>query len=413
MRPSVLLAALLIIAATVGSLLILLRGGAGNEDPRPQAPPLRVESAERDGRDANRGEAGIYTAAFIDSGRGEAVSGCLRGRVLALVDGHPVAAATIRTTARSSQATPSLDFAEPAATTTSAADGRFSVVKLPLASPLTIQVTHPEFGYATLEGISLAARAPDRDLGVLLLDLRRSLRGRVRDASGRPIAGAELRAGGGRRAIGVVPGALPSSPLDACRTRSDGDGCYTLEGLAPGFHWVEAAHPDHATAVRGPIRVPREGPVPELDIAMSEARKLRGIVVDPDGRGIPGARIVPTIIETRYLGREGAALVRPWHRHAVTDSEGRCALGPLPDLEEIELQLEVDAEGKARANATVCRTPEGRPLTQTGPDGVFLLRDLPVGEVQISILIEDRPSWRRDVRATFSEVTEIGEIRIP
>jgi RNA polymerase sigma factor (sigma-70 family) len=133
--------------------------------------------------------------------------------------------------------------------------------------------------------IRLALRSGDRhtdlDLTILRSDLRIS--GQVRDAQGRPVAGAVLRTG---------PSGAARDPFYA-RASSNEDGRFNVDRLGPGPHTISVWHPDLA-----PQR--REGVLAgtgDLQLNLDRAGSLAGRVVGADGRARTNYWIIarPTI----------------------------------------------------------------------------------------------------------------------
>jgi len=109
----------------------------------------------------------------------------------------------------------------PLATTTSGADGRFALERVPAGS-LAVLLDRPGRAPRLARSIELAAGARE-DLGDLELGAGRALSGRVLDERGAPVAGAEVRAG----RIGEVP----ISVFAPART-TGADGCFSFTGLS-------------------------------------------------------------------------------------------------------------------------------------------------------------------------------------
>src|SRR5262245_9546187 len=140
---------------------------------------------------------------------------------------------------------------------------------------------------------------------------RVGMSGRVVDRFGTPIAGAR-----------VVTAADTGFPVDLelerelpwlerQRTETDDQGRFRFDGVKPGSLQLAVRASGFAPHAERGVSVPKEDT--ELEpIVLARGAILSGQVVDPDGRGVPGARIVRDEIETggmMFLGaREPSAL---------------------------------------------------------------------------------------------------------
>jgi protocatechuate 3,4-dioxygenase beta subunit len=122
---------------------------------------------------------------------------------------------------------------------------------------------------------------------------------------------------------------------------TDADGKYRAAGLAPGDAYAfEVRDPEGLLALdwhhQMPYvqHVPEERPQIELpDVQLvSRRQSLRGVVVDPQGKPVPGVSVSASMTDGRRLSRPPTGPV-PW---TETDQDGRFELSQLPD-EPIEL----------------------------------------------------------------------------
>ncbi len=99
---------------------------------------------------------------------------------------------------------------------------------------VTVTIEHKELGRATLDAV-VTRDERDRpfELPSAELELAGSVRGRVVDARGEPVAGARV-------AVGVVPLYLPQGTLPEGIAVSDGRGEFVLERVAAGTHRLSA-----------------------------------------------------------------------------------------------------------------------------------------------------------------------------
>jgi protocatechuate 3,4-dioxygenase beta subunit len=161
-----------------------------------------------------------------------------------------------------------------------------------------------------------------------------TLRGRVTDVtSGKPVAGARVS----------VSRSIWLSAV------TDGAGDYEIRGL-PYFYgtpWpalvFAAGYPAHE--FRNILRT--EGNYTG-DFAIARGTDIRGRVVDPDGHGIQGARVAPSL--DGVMGR--ADHERPWTRAVKTDEKGAFHLRDLPRGQAFVIWA--NADGYASAASPPC-----------------------------------------------------------
>ncbi len=124
-----------------------------------------------------------------------------------------------------------------------------------------------------------------------------SLRGVVRDAlDGAPIRDATVTA---------IP--LEGTPVRAgefapLRTRTDGEGRFTIDGLSPGRTRLQVSSERYATALTAP-QVPSEAPGPVLEVVLQPGVRVRGRVLDAAGSAMAHA-----VLQTVPASFDGTAL---------------------------------------------------------------------------------------------------------
>ena len=184
---------------------------------------------------------------------------------------------------------------------TAGADGRYALEGLAAGEYwLTASLSGARAsGFRTVAVAAGGTSALDVELEGLL---SATVRGRVVDAGGAPVAGARVaQAGGGASA------------------ETDAQGEFALEGLAYDERTparVEASAPGHA---RAEAIVRAETVAQRFELALPRARSVAGRVVGADGRPVPGARIVasapatspqtPSDTRTAVSGADGAFVV--------------------------------------------------------------------------------------------------------
>lgn len=159
-----------------------------------------------------------------------------------------------------------------------------------------------------------------------------SLRGRVVDAAGRPVAGVYVAADadlGVSRGMGLT---------DWQNTRSGADGMFRVESLVPGGEYALLLRQrGRATlAYLVPKAIEADHEIDVGDLRMLSPAVLLGRVVDQKGQGIAGVRVSlngANADHTRMLeGAERESRRLPLHassRDAQTDAEGRFRFGDL------------------------------------------------------------------------------------
>lgn len=241
--------------------------------------------------------------------RGRATdAGVIRGRVLA--GGQPVPGAVVEI-ARLRGWSGSTALAQ----AITGADGRFRFGELAQA-PHTVVARADGLRPATADRVFPGEREVSLELGA-----GGRLRGCVRSAaSGAPVAPFTLQ----------VFEASPKQNLDVPdRTLSivDPSGCWALDDLTPGPTRLVISAQGFAPQNDLAPEVPFPPAEAVADAALDPGGALTGVVLDPSGLPVPGARVhaVEAQLQVRWSARPRTAI------EAVTDELGRFRLAGLPD----------------------------------------------------------------------------------
>ncbi len=178
------------------------------------------------------------------------------------------------------------------------------------------------------------------------------LRGRVVDRFDAPIAGARLIAA---RSAGFpidLDSELDLPWMDRRRTETDASGAFELSGLEPGPLRLAVRAHGFAPLDKDGVRLPSEGTVELEPLVLARGAILTGIVVDPSGRGVAGAKLVrqdPASRGAFFFGAQRSA-------SAVTAADGtfridELACGPWRFLVRTEEHPDLFVEGIAEQPA--------------------------------------------------------------
>ncbi len=248
---------------------------------------------------------------------------------------------------------------------------------------------------------------------VIVLDSGGTITGRVVDAAGQPVDGAT-----------VSGESVDDDPAQAhafvhATTGQEGDGRFTIRDAAPATYALRIYA---AGAGRGSLTGVKTaaGRVTDVGtIALGASGTVRGVVVDVDGQGVPGAtiRVRPDVhssysddpsAQTDSSGAFEAQGVRPGRvdvvvTHPAYVSSRLSAVEVDPEKEPQALQIVLTRGGRIEGRA---RRREGRPFDDgrvmvspvagnagysgepapTLTDGSFVIEHVPAGRVMVSLM---------------------------
>ncbi|MDQ5858899.1 MAG: carboxypeptidase regulatory-like domain-containing protein [Acidobacteriota bacterium] len=215
-------------------------------------------------------------------------------------------------------------------------DGTFRMRGLAAQKNRTLEAVKSSYATAKRHGVTLSAGQVVKDV-VLVLKRGLEARGRVVDAAGQPLAGAEIRLSPAQRGGGfIVMGGMNREKPDAT---SGADGSFRVAGLEAGEYALAVAREGYA-----PKRVPS---APVLDpgpnqwpvIVLAAGVPIAGVVRNAKGEAIVGAEVF-------VFGEEAGGT-----RNSRTDPEGRFRLEGLSA--DRQLRMTVVADGYAPLQRSV------------------------------------------------------------
>ena len=218
-------------------------------------------------------------------------------------------------------------------------DGHYALDNVP-PGQLQLMVHAP--GYVTATRGDITAEDGKTVSGIdISLDRGASVSGRVTAASA-PVAGAQVHLAFQRSAF-------------FGNATTDGDGLYTLDGLAEGDHTIEFQKQGFVL-LHKPVTI-TAGKDLHLDVELDPGRELRGRVVDHSGRGIAMANVATVAGDGRPL-----AMVS-------SDGEGTFVMQGLADG---SYKLTARKEGYVSAEASDVVLPQSGALTLTMETGATI-----------------------------------------
>jgi protocatechuate 3,4-dioxygenase beta subunit len=308
---------------------------------------------------------------------------------------------------------------------TTEGDGSFDLLRVPPGT-YSVAVTAPGFVGRRVEQV----RTGTRDLVVTLVP-GETISGVVVDAADRrPVVGATVQEG------------FRSGNL----TTTDARGRFTLRGIdrgdsdaaRNGVH-LNVEHEDYQQLFQG-LQVPRGGSFQDLELELQRARGVEGVVLDPRGQPVKGARVwvevpgfPPAILMmdpqggggTAFTGDDGAFFLKVPRMGpssqveviAVYSGYAKARHGPIqtgggPQQQRVEIRLAegsaiegriTDTTGAAVAGAQVgarrnlplrgeallfatLLPPSAAEVAYSAPDGTYRLRSLEPGTYQVTVL---------------------------
>jgi protocatechuate 3,4-dioxygenase beta subunit len=217
-----------------------------------------------------------------------------------------------------------------------AADGAFRIRGLEPERNLSLEATKTGYAPARKPGVSLKAGDAVKDVALVV---RRGLeaRGKVVDAQGQSVAGAEIRAI--HREEGMMGGARVQMRLmGLAQEKPDaltaGDGAFTLKGLEEGQYTLTVAREGFARKTVPTLEVKATGENVWPPVTLAAGAPIAGAVRDSTGALVSGAQV---------FGIEVGSGGRP--QNATSDADGKFRLEGF--VAERAILVNVSAQGYA------------------------------------------------------------------
>jgi len=191
-------------------------------------------------------------------------------------------------------------------------EGSYRIDELPLGT-ISLSVTDPTTGEGASRSVTLTAEGQVLTVDFDLTQASGSIQGTVVDPAGNPVAGVHLAAdrfGSGHEGV------------------SDGDGGFTLEGLAPGAHQVLASLQGGERLGRATASILYNGDVAEVTVVLGGTVSVDAVTVaDTTGGGTPN----PVLSQFAYrkpgitsMGGIGQIPDEGWLQCVQGDSPAEC-----------------------------------------------------------------------------------------
>lgn len=211
-----------------------------------------------------------------DGKRGGEATGAITGRVVDL-GGRPVADAEVWGVFRRQRV----------ATTATDAAGRFRLASLGEDRPVDVWAEAPGLSRQRREGLHVFA-GRDHDIGELKLLPGTRIRGRLVDASGRPIGGVKINVRDFRHILGHT---ITSNETDYSLT-GRADGRFVTPPLPSGRVDLRFVSPGKVRTFLLRWAEPGTEQLDLGDVALADEVPIRGVVLDQDGKPAPGVEVI-------------------------------------------------------------------------------------------------------------------------
>lgn len=220
------------------------------------------------------------------------------------------------------------------------ATGRFEFRAVPVGRPQTLATESASLAASfTKDLLPLPGEHVQLELVVLLGG---SVRGRVVDEQGKPVAGAEVHA------LGLEFFGSPSARLR--ETESDADGLFEVSAVTPGQTWIRVRHDEFQDLLSAPFDLADGEARDHGDLVLDQGLAIAGTVVFPDGAPATGTQVlvVPDLSENLTGGPTDPRAYIGAGNDATVDDRGAFRItgtGPGPWSVTAQLLVEDGQEG--------------------------------------------------------------------
>ncbi len=279
----------------------------------------------------------------------------LSGRVLG--SGEPVAGAKVAVVPRPSGSSPmailarGMDMDSEELTETTDGAGAFELRNMtPGAYRLAISAS----GHATLIVPGVKVEPGGVDLGALELEPGVEITGRVVDADGRPVAGAEVHATSQESQLIAIRRRIDNEDTAAV---SGADGRFVVPDRRRGERVdLQVTHRDYQAAGAGGVEAPNPEP---LRIVLTRSARVAGMVLDPTAKPVAGATVMVMVEQAdpsrANIGGRGFA----FPVNGRTDDSGRFEIDQAPSG---QVRITASAQGWRTAELSSLEVPPGGTL---------------------------------------------------
>lgn len=290
--------------------------------------------------------------------------------VVYATDGSPAAGATVRLVGSG---------VWPAREVVTDSDGAFGFEDVPpgiyeLSARRGVDVARPRRGFPFGAGVAPSALDGGAPVGVELHLLPgRSLRGRVVDEGGAPVARAKLSLT--EEVVGLVPRELEVGA----------DGTFVIDGLTADAVWITARAPGYVGAT---LRATTASG--SIELVLDRGATLRGTVIDARGRPLPNVTV-------RFLGTAAAGAAASGELSAGGGGGLGVTAGPVPPIPLDAVLPPGELSATLVASAVVVTDAAGAFVLDGVPEGLGELQaDSPQHASARSGVLRLRPGEERE-----------------
>ncbi len=228
-------------------------------------------------------------------------------------------------------------------------EGRFALGDLASAA-YDLEATAPGYAPASIVALEISAEAAETDLGEIALEPGAAIEGRITDARGAAVEGAQVFASESEDQFAFMLVQRDREAEPAAVT--DANGFFSVADRRAGGRFdLTIRRAGYARASVLGVEAPTLQP---LAVRLDRASKIRGEVVDSSGRPIGGATVWVHVQFTR-----GTSSMSQSAAHATTSEDGRFV---LEEVDPGELRLSAEAEGYRSEELASLAVEPGRDL---------------------------------------------------